>query len=290
MNYNEHFFYKDYSLILCLAPRGVGKTLLLTAIAYEELAAALDEGYDNFRIYHNGFLNKSWWTKRFGKDYLVEFGLEDIIETVDTEQTHMSNGLVLIDEIASIQDNRYGAMSYGNILFSHWIVMMRKIGLTIMGAGQNEEVDKRLKMQCDIVGYVTVARKKKGKEAGVTWVYQTGTYTNPGHRRRFFYDNLKEFWGAYDTTRIIKSQQINKKDVNLMHENKIQDQIFDDIYEHLKTKNDKKLNIMTIKKITGVDWEIKKLGDFVRYFSKPVKTRGNWYKGNFDFQELFDDN
>ena len=44
MNYNEHFFYKDYSLILCLAPRGVGKTLLLTAIAYEELAAALDEG------------------------------------------------------------------------------------------------------------------------------------------------------------------------------------------------------------------------------------------------------
>lgn len=288
--YNEDYFYKDYSLILTLAPRGQGKTLLLTALAYEELRAALDEGYDNFRIYHNGFLNTKWWEKRFGGDYLVEFGLQDIIETVDTEQTHMTNGLVLIDEIASIQDNRYAAMSYGTILFSHWVVMMRKIGLTILGAGQNEEVDRRLKLQCDIVGYVTVARKKRGKEVGVVWVYQNGTYTNIGHKRRFFYKDLKNFWGAYDTTRIIKSEQISKRDVNLMHENKIQDKIFDDIYKHLETSDSKKLNVMEIKRLTGIDWDVKKLGDFVRYFSKPVKTRGNWDKGNFDFRELFDDN
>ena len=175
--YNQDFYYKDSTMCGIIAPRGVGKTLLLTALAHEELLDALNNGYENFRIFHNGFLNKNWWKKQFGGDYLVDIGLQDIIETVQTEDSPMSNGLVLIDEIASIQDNRYGATGYGNVLFSHWVVIIRKVGLAIMWAGQNEEVDRRLKMQCDIVGYPVVARAEKGKEVGVTFVYQNGTYS-----------------------------------------------------------------------------------------------------------------
>ena len=55
--YHKDFFYKDSSLIGVIAPRGTGKTLLLTALAHEELITAVNEGYDKFRIYHNGFLN-----------------------------------------------------------------------------------------------------------------------------------------------------------------------------------------------------------------------------------------
>jgi hypothetical protein len=282
--YNKDFYYKDSTMCGIIAPRGVGKTLLLTALAHEELTDALNNGYENFRIYHNGFLKKGWWTKQFGGDYLVEFGLQDIIETVQSENSTMSNGLVLIDEIASVQDNRYGAMGYGNILFSHWVVMIRKIGLTIMWAGQNEEVDRRLKMQCDLVGYPVVARADKGRKAGVTFVYQSGTYSYEGNRRKFLFNDLNKFWNAYDTSRIIKSQQINKRDINMMEEGNLQEEIFNQIYEHLENKTNKKMNIMEIKKLTGVDWNIKKLDSYIRYFGNSVK--GN--KGMFTFNQLYD--
>ena len=282
--YNQDFYYKDSTMCGIIAPRGVGKTLLLTALAHEELLDALNNGYENFRIFHNGFLNKNWWKKQFGGDYLVEIGLQDIIETVQTEDSPMSNGLVLIDEIASIQDNRYGAMGYGNVLFSHWVVIIRKVGLAIMWAGQNEEVDRRLKMQCDIVGYPVVARAEKGKEVGVTFVYQNGTYSYEGNRRKFLFNNLDKFWNAYDTSRIIKSVQINKRDINMMQEGNLQQEIYDQIYDHLENKSSKRMNIMEIKKLTGVDWNIKKLDTFIRFFGNSVK--GN--KGMFTFNQLYD--
>ena len=282
--YNQDFYYKDSTMCGIIAPRGVGKTLLLTALAHEELLDALNNGYENFRIFHNGFLNKNWWKKQFGGDYLVEVGLQDIIETVQTEDSPMSNGLVLIDEIASIQDNRYGATGYGNVLFSHWVVIIRKVGLAIMWAGQNEEIEKRLKMQCDIVGYPVVARAEKGKEVGVTFVYQNGTYSYEGNRRKFLFNNLDKFWNAYDTSRIIKSVQINKADINMMQEGNLQQEIYYRIYDHLKNKSSKRMNIMEIKKLTGVDWNIKKLDNFIRYFGNSVK--GN--KGMFTFNQLYD--
>ena len=282
--YNQDFYYKDSTMCGIIAPRGVGKTLLLTALAHEELLDALNNGYENFRIFHNGFLNKNWWKKQFGGDYLVEIGLQDIIETVQTEDSPMSNGLVLIDEIASIQDNRYGATGYGNVLFSHWVVIIRKVGLAIMWAGQNEEVDRRLKMQCDIVGYPVVARAEKGKEVGVTFVYQNGTYSYEGNRRKFLFNNLDKFWNAYDTSRIIKSVQINKADINMMQEGNLQQEIYYRIYDHLKNKSSKRMNIMEIKKLTGVDWNIKKLDTFIRFFGNSVK--GN--KGMFTFNQLYD--
>jgi hypothetical protein len=285
--YNKDFYYKDSSMLGVIAPRGVGKTLLLTAIAHEELVEATNFGYPDFKIYHNGFLNPKWkgW-KEFGNDRLVEFGLEEIIETVDTEHSTMENGLVLIDEIASIQDNRYGAMGYGNVLFSHWVIMIRKIGLSILWAGQNEEVDRRLKLQCDVVGYPVVARKRRGKEVGVTWVYQNGTYSFEGNRRRFFYPNLDKLWNAYDTSRIIKSRNISKTDINLMESNRIEEKIYDTIYRHLKDKDEKKLSAMEVKKMTEVDWNIKKIDQFLTYLGKRVRNN----KGTFTFNELFKEN
>ena len=41
---------------------------------------------------------------------------------------------------------------------------------------------------------------------------------------------------------------------------------------------------MEIKKLTGVDWNIKKLDNFIRYFGNSVK--GN--KGMFTFNQLYD--
>lgn len=283
--------YQENILVGIISARGIGKTLLLTALAYEDLRAAVEGGYKDWKIYHNGFLLKDhpiWTVPGEDKSRLVEFGIEDIVNTVDSRGTEntMQNGLVLIDEIASIQDNRYGT-AYGGILFSHWVVMMRKIGLTILWAGQNEEVDRRLKMQCDIVGYPTVSRKKRGREVGCTFVYQNSSFTNTGKRRRFFYNNLQVFWDAYDTSKIIQSQSLNKRDINVMQENKVEEKIFDQIYDHLADKEDKQLNVMDIKRITGVDWEIKKLQEFVKYFGRQVKRGGHWEKGNFDFKDIF---
>ena len=283
--YHKNYFYKDATMLGVIGSRGLGKTLLLTAIAHEELVDATNSGYQDFKIYHNGFLNPKWkgW-KEFGPDRLVEFTLEDIINTVDTEHSTMENGLVLIDEIASIQDNRYGAMGYGNVLFSHWVIMIRKIGLSIIWAGQNEEVDRRLKLQCDWVGWPTSSRKDRGKNLGVTWVYQSNTYSHEGNKRHFYYSGLDKFWSAYDTSRIIKSRNINKHEINLLESNRVEEKIYDTIFTHLKDKKEKKLSAMEIKKMTDVDWNIKKIDQFLTYLGKRVRD----HKGTFTFNSLFD--
>jgi len=76
---------------------------------------------------------------------------------------------------------------------------------------------------------------------------------------------------------------MTKSDINRKMEEEQEREIFDNIYYHLKDKDSKKMNIMEIKKITGVDWQIKKLSEFVTYFGK--KSHSN--KGNFDFKEIF---
>jgi|TARA_A100001037_G_C15149411_1_gene638228 hypothetical protein len=283
--YNEEFFYKDSSLLGVISPRGYGKTLLLTCIAYHEYISAMEQGYPEFKIYHNGFLNNKWWSKQFGKDdFLVEYGLEDIVETVEISgESSMQNGIVLLDEVASMQDNRYGAMGYGSVLFSHWVIMIRKIGLSILWAGQNEEVDRRLKMQCDIVGYPVVKRAMKGKELGVTWVYQNGTYTIPGYKRKIYYPKLNLFWDAYDTSKIIKSTTLSKRDVNQMTQEKTEDSLAYTIYKHLEHKEDKKLTLFEIKEFTNVEWSYQKLEQFLRMLGKPTPKQ----RGLFNFDRMF---
>ena len=104
---------------------------------------------------------------------------EGVFSVVDREPgTHVIHIFENADEVASVQDNRLGGLAYGSVLFSHWIIMIRKIGLTIVWAGQNEELDRRIKLQTDLVGYATVSRKKKGKEVGVSWVYQNNVYSS----------------------------------------------------------------------------------------------------------------
>ena len=88
--YNQNFYYKDASMLGVIAPRGVGKTLLLTCLAYEELRAATNENYDGFRIFHNGFINEKWPGWRIPgekKPRLQRFGIEDIIETKDSNRS-----------------------------------------------------------------------------------------------------------------------------------------------------------------------------------------------------------
>ena len=70
----------------------------------------------------------------------------------------------------------------------------------------------------------------------------------------------------------------------MMQEGNLQQEIYDQIYDHLENKSSKRMNIMEIKKLTGVDWNIKKLDTFIRFFGNSVK--GN--KGMFTFNQLYD--
>jgi len=283
--YNKDFYYKDSSLIGLIAPRGTGKTLLLSAIAQEELASAVNAGYSGFRIFHNGFLNSEseiWKVPGESETRLIEYGLEDIINTVESGETDMENGLVLLDEVASVQDNRLGGLAYGSVLFSHWIIMIRKIGLTIIWAGQNEELDRRIKLQTDIVGYCTVSRRRKGKEVGVSWVYQNSVYSYEGHKRNMMYYGLDKFWEAYDTRKIIKTESLSKTDIKLLQTEQVEEKIYDDIYAFLKNKEDKKLSLMQIKKLCNISWQLNDVEKFAKYIGKQTKT-----KGTFNFEGMF---
>ena len=283
--YNKNFYYKDSSLIGIIAPRGTGKTLLLSAIAHEELIDAVNGGYKDFRIFHNGFLNPEaeiWKIPGEKESRLVEYSLEDIINTVETGESPLENGLVLLDEVACVQDNRLGGLAYGSVLFSHWIIMIRKIGLTIVWAGQNEELDRRIKLQTDLVGYATVSRKKKGKEVGVSWVYQNNVYSFEGNKRNFMYYGLQKFWDSYDTTKIIRTESLSKEDVKLLKTEQVEEKIYDDIYMHLKNKPEKKLSLMEIKKLSALPWELKEIEKFVKLIGKQTRN-----KGIYNFSPMF---
>tara|TARA_R100001530_G_scaffold130758_1_gene101920 strand:+ start:2477 stop:3346 length:870 start_codon:yes stop_codon:yes gene_type:complete len=287
--YNQNFYYKDASMLGIIAPRGVGKTLLLTCLAYEELRAASTEKYQDFKIFHNGFLNHKWKGWRIPGDKKVRlqrFGIEDIIQTVESGVAPFENGLVVIDEVASIQDNRYGAMGLGTVLFSHFIVMIRKVGLTILWAGQNEELDRRIKMQTDIVLYPVVARHKKGREIGFTAVYQNGTYAHEGKKRKFMIYDLNKFWKAYDTNYIIKSEQVYKSDLAAMRHEIKEDQVFEMIVNKVRKSGDPVLSIMEIKQLMvkelKANWETKELNKFLKMVGNPVKGS----KSQYDFSML----
>ena len=287
--YNQNFYYKDASMLGIIAARGVGKTLLLTCLAYEELRAASTEKYQDFKIFHNGFLNHKWKGWRIPGDKKVRlqrFGIEDIIQTVESGVAPFENGLVVIDEVASIQDNRYGAMGLGTVLFSHFIVMIRKVGLTILWAGQNEELDRRIKMQTDIVLYPVVARHKKGREIGFTAVYQNGTYAHEGKKRKFMIYDLNKFWNAYDTNYIIKSEQVYKSDLAAMRHEIKEDQVFEMIVNKVRKSGDPVLSIMEIKQLMvkelKANWETKELNKFLKMVGNPVKGS----KSQYDFSML----
>jgi len=287
--YYQNFYYKDASMLGIIAPRGVGKTLLLTCLAYEELRAASTEGYKEFKVFHNGFISHQWPGWRIPGDKKVRlqrFGIEDIIQTVESGVAPFENGLVVIDEVASIQDNRYGAMGLGTVLFSHFIVMIRKVGLTILWAGQNEELDRRIKMQTDIVLYPVVARHKKGREIGFTAVYQNGTYAHEGKKRKFMIYDLNKFWNAYDTNYIIKSEQVYKSDLAAMRHEIKEDQVFEMIVNKVRKSGDPILSIMEIKQLMvkelKANWETKELNKFLKMVGNPVKGS----KSQYDFSML----
>ena len=289
MAHRSDYLYKDDSIIIgLLAPRGVGKTLLLTALAHDEWRKANNLGTkagDTFRIFHNGFINEDWggWKVNGVKtDRIVNISLEDILHCVDAGDSSISNGLILIDEISSIQDNRYSSAAIGGILFSHFIIMIRKQGCSIMWAGQMENtIDNRLKSQCDIVGYPVSAKKDRGRQVGVSWVYQGGTYTYPGYRRKMLYKQLWKFWDAYDTFKMIKSESISKGE---LFEKKLeiqQDEMFDQIIKHLEKTKSTTITLMEVKQILQkklkIDWDLKTINENISMMAVPVD------KTTFDF-------
>jgi len=283
------FFYADSSSILgLLAPRGFGKTLLITAMAHDEWRRANRAGTkagDTFRIFHNGFLDDEWegW-KIDGKktDRIVEFGLEDVLHAVDRGDSSISNGLILIDEISSIQDNRYSSQAIGGILFSHFIIMIRKQGCSILWAGQMENtIENRLKSQCDIIGYLKANKHQRGKSVLINWVYQNGTYVYPGFKKTEIYKDLNKFWNAYDTFKMIKSESISK---NELYQKKIevqQEEIFDCVIKKLKKDKTEVISLIEVKKLINkelkIDWDLKKINENLMLMAEPIS------KSVFDF-------
>lgn len=287
----DYFYQYEATIMGILADRGVGKSALMTAIAHEEFVRANNSGTKagkDFKIYHNNFLNEDWegWNVDGSKtDRVVSFGLEDILHTVDSGESKIRNGLILIDEISSIQDNRYSSASIGGILFSHFIIMIRKQGCSIIWTGQRENtIDQRLKSQCDIICYPVVAKKDKGKGiVGATYVYQNGTYTFSGNRKKMMYWDLKPFFKAYDTMKIIKSESISK---NELYEKKLevqQDEIFDKILDDLEKNQKTTISTVQVKKLIekdlGIVWDLKRVEENLKLMASPTAKN----KSLFDF-------
>jgi len=287
----DYFYKYDATITGILADRGVGKSALMTAMAHEEFRRANLSGTKagkDFRIYHNQFLLEDWegWHVDGVKtDRVVSFGLEDILHTVDSGESKIRNGLILIDEISSIQDNRYSSASIGGILFSHFIIMIRKQGCSIIWTGQKENtIDQRLRAQVDVVCYPTVAKKDRGKGIlGATFVYQNGAFTWAGNRKKIMYWDLKPFFKAYDTMRIIKSESMSKGD---LYEKKLevqQDEIFDQIINELEKKQKTTISTVEVKKLIEkelkISWDLKKVEENLKLMASQSQKN----KAQFDF-------
>tara|TARA_R110002012_G_scaffold317703_1_gene534644 strand:- start:6967 stop:7869 length:903 start_codon:yes stop_codon:yes gene_type:complete len=287
----DYFYQYDATIMGILADRGVGKSALMTAIAHEEFVRANNSGTKAgkaFKIYHNNFLLEDWsgWHVDGVKtDRVVSFGLEDILHTVDSGESKIRNGLILIDEISSIQDNRYSSASIGGILFSHFIIMIRKQGCSIIWTGQRENtIDQRLKSQCDVIAYPVTSKQDKGKGiVGCTYVYQNGTFTYAGNRKKMMYWDLKPYFKAYDTMRIIKSESMSKND---LYEKKLeiqQDEIFDKILDNLEKRQKTKISTMEVKKLIekelNIVWDLKRVEENLKLMATPTVKN----KSLFDF-------
>ena len=271
MNRKDNFFYKDNTNVTCLlGRRGSGKTLMLCRLAVEEWIRANKKGYKDFHIYHNGFLNNNADIFKIdGKvtGRIQDVGLMDIIETVQTGRTKLENGLLMIDEVTSIGDNRYGASSYGGVLFSHYILMIRKRGMSCLYATQFEHsIDRRLKEQTDIVGYCQSAPRDKGKQVGVTYVHQ-GTFGPEGEKRKKLYYNMEQMWDVYDTYKMIQSEQMGKEQIQARSTEEEEDTVYKHLIGYVKKKKQYQLSMMEIKGVLAKDlkvyWDIERLRKFL---------------------------
>ena len=289
----DNFWYKDNTNVTCLlGRRGQGKTLMLCYLAVEEWQKANKKGYHDFHIYHNGFINnKADIFKINGKHTgrIIDIGLMDIIETVQTGKSKLENGLLLIDEVTSIGDNRYGASSYGGVLFSHYILMIRKRGMSCLYATQFEHsIDRRLKEQTDIVGYCVSAPKDKGKQVGVTYVHQ-GTFGPEGQKKKKLYTNMQRMWNVYDTYKMIQSEQLGKDEILKRSTEEEEDAVFKHLDGYVKKKKQWQLSMMEIKAMIAKDlsvyWDIDKIRKFlvnVAVQDKKEKMYWNFYNYSLD--------
>ena len=129
-----------------------------------------------------------------------------------------------------------------------------------------------------------MAKKDKGKGiVGCTYVYQNGTYTYAGNRRKMMYWDLKPYFKAYDTMRIIKSENISK---NELYEKKLevqQDDIFNKILDTLEARQQTTITTMQVKQLIekdlGIVWDLKRVEDNLKLMASPLVCN----KSVFDF-------
>ena len=158
--------------------------------------------------------------------------------------------------------------------------MIRKQGCNILWAGQNENtLYQRLKSQCDLIGYPVAAKKQRGHQVGVTYVYQNGTYLHPGARKKMLYKDLHKFWDAYDTYKMIKSETISKND---LYQKKIeiqQEEIFDAIMNKLIKDKSTTITLMEVKQLMTkklkIDWDLKKINENISLMAPPDPNEKN---------------
>ena len=113
-------------------------------------------------------------------------------------------------------------------------------------------------------------------------VYQNGVYSYEGNRRKFMFYNLNKFWDAYDTTKIIRTEQMSKQDIKMLQDEQVEEKIYDDIYKHLKTQPEKKLSLMEVKKLTGIDWKLSEIEKYLKFIGKSTRV-----KGIYDFEHIY---
>ena len=95
------------------------------------------------------------------------------------------------------------------------------------------------------------------------------------------FNHIKVFWDAYDTFKMIKSESISKGE---LFEKKLevqQDEMFDQIINHLQKKQKTQISLMEVKQILNkklkIDWDLKTINDNISLMAVPID------KTTFDF-------
>jgi len=286
----EQFYYKDCSVTALLGTRGSGKSTLMVRIAMEEWAAANNQGHKDYKILHNGFIdsNNEWWGDHDGR--VRRTTLMEVVNLLETGADSLDNSLILFDEVQSLLDARFG-MNYGGVMLSHFLMQIRKRGISVIYTTQFEHnIDRRLKEQTDVVGFVNSAKKEKGRNVGVRFVHQ-GTFAPPSFTKKKYYNDMYKAWPLFDTHALINSDVLTKEDIYQKSKDEEEDLVYKHLLKHTKKTRKYRLQLMEIKMLIAKDLNIKWDTYQLRKYLENIATQDKkekmfWSFNMFEFSDF----
>ena len=285
----DQFFYKDCSVTALLGVRGSGKSTLMVRMAMEEWASAINKGFNDFKILHNGFIDSTheFWGDHDGR--VRRTSLLEVVNLLETGVDALDNSLILFDEVQSLLDARFG-MGYGGIMLSQFLMQIRKRGISVLYTTQFEHnIDRRLKEQTDIVGFVSSAKKEKGRNVGVRFVHQ-GQFAPPSFTKKKYYNDMYKAWPIFDTHALINAETLTKDEITQKSKEEQEDIVYKHLLKQTKKTGNYKMQIMEIKMLLAKDlkinWDLQQLKKFLENVATQDKREKMYW--TFEMFELGD--